>query len=481
MQKNKTIELLKHLTVAEVELFDQFLNNSFFSKKKNAALLFKYLKKFAPDYNSSKLTERSCYKNVFKDEPFKNVADLKKKLKNPFYDLKQLFMRFIAVRELELNSLEKDFLVLNALKKRNIESVYLNAVFSLQKKVEQDESNNLFQQYLRFGLQDILCTNDAYKQGISAEQERLLFENLISKLDELYLENKFRYSLEAAVREKYTGYSINNNLASVLNKAFESDSHSISNSSILLYKKLIEYVTKRNSSLEEIQNLYIENFNDLSFISNQDIGITLINEWMTLHREGNVNALRKLFELYKKTIELNEQIWFESQHFDVTNFRNIIVISTACNEHSWTAKFIDEYGKLLPKKLRNNVIEISKAQVYKHNGEYQKVIDGLSKIKINDWLDQLTTKSLMLQCYYELKEWKALSYFLDAFSKYLRRNKTIPAEVIKGHMNYISFTKKLVNTQGKTKDKINALSEKLANTKNISGRIWLNQKLQEML
>jgi len=479
VHNNKTIELLKHLSPSEVELFDQFLNTNFFSRKKKAALLFKYLKKFAPEYNSEKLNEANCYNYVFKNEPSTNILEIKKKLKNPFYDLKRLFVRFILIREMEFDTLERDFLLLNALKKRNIDSMYLNSISELQKKVEIDESGNLFQQYLRFGLQDTLYTNEAYKQNLNAEQESNLLETLLQHLDDFYLENKYRYSLHATLREQLIDRTVNNRLIDLLNTV-DSEELVKNNATINLYQQLIAYLNKKENSIEEIQQLFINNFKHLSLISKQDIGITLLNAWMTLHREGREDALKMLFNLYQKTLELSEQVWFENQYFDVTHFRNIVVVSSALNELDWTESFINKYGNQLPLKLREDVIGMSKAQLFKNKGDYQKVIDCLNQIEFNDWIDQVTSKSLMMQCYYELKEWNSLSYYLESFEKFLRRNKTIPTEVKRGHLNYISFCKRLVNAQGKSIEKIDSLSKKLESTKNISGRIWLNQKLKEL-
>lgn len=480
MKNNKTIALLKHLEQNEIDHFDQFLNNSFFSRKKKAALLFKYLKKFAPNYDSNKLTETNCYQFVFKEEPLEDIAEIKKKLKNPFYDLKHLFMRFILIQEVELDTYEKEFLLLKALKNRKINSAYINSIKSLTKRLENEEADNLFQQFLRFSLQDTLYTNEEFKQSLTDEQEHNLFEYLLQNLDEYYLENKYRYSLQATLREQLYGKPINNKLISLLNSVNSKDlAHN--NASINLYQNLINYITKKEKSIEEIQHQFIEIFDQLSFISKQDIGIALLNTWMSLHREGRADALQNLYSLYKNTLVLNEKVWFENEQFDITHFRNIVVVSTALNDYEWTDSFINKYGIQLPEKFRADVIGISKAQVYKANGEYQKVIDSLNQIEFNDWLDQLTTKSLMVQCYYELKEWNSLSYYLEAFEKYLRRNKTIPTEVKKGHLNYVSFCKKMIKLEGKSVEKIKNLCEKLDKTKNISGRIWLNQKLSEML
>jgi len=480
LKHNKTIELLKYLEISEIETFDQFLNSKFFSRKKKAALLFRFLKKFAPKYDSEKLNEISCYNYVFKNEPCNNIVEIKKKLKNPFYDLKQLFTRFILTQEIEKNTYEKELLLLKAMKNRKIKPLYTASTEALLTKVQADESENLFQQYLMFGLQDELYTNEDYKQSISDKKESELLTNLLSSLDEFYLENKYRYSLQANIREQLTGQSVNNQLISVLDNANAKEIIK-NNPSIDLYKKLRQYHQSKEPAIEIIQLKFLQDFDKLSMLSKQDIGISLLNSWMTLHREGRQDALQMLFDLYQNTIALNDQIWFENEHFDVTHFRNIVVVSCALQKYEWTNVFIENYGKLLPTKVKENVIGMSKAQVYKATGNCNKVIETLNQVEFSDWIDQLTAKSLMLQCFYELKEWNSLSYFIDSFEKYLRRNKSISADVKTGHLNYVSFCRRLLKMQGQSSEKISKLNSRLKATENISGRMWLAEKIKELL
>jgi len=87
----------------------------------------------------------------------------------------------------------------------------------------------------------------------------------------------------------------------------------------------------------------------------------------------------------------------------------------------------------------------------------------------------------MLQCYYELGEWHTISYFIEAFEKYLRRSNYVDSYAKQAHLSYLRFSKKLIKAKLGKKVDLNKFKIDLSEVDNIAGRLWLTSKIEELL
>jgi len=70
MLNSNLLELLSKFTIQEVKEFNEFVISPFFNKNENVAGLFKYIKKYYPDFNNKKLEKEYAFKKIFKNEKY---------------------------------------------------------------------------------------------------------------------------------------------------------------------------------------------------------------------------------------------------------------------------------------------------------------------------------------------------------------------------------------------------------------------------
>jgi hypothetical protein len=161
------------------------------------------------------------------------------------------------------------------------------------------------------------------------------------------------------------------------------------------------------------------------------------------------------------------------------DFKNIITVGLRVNEFNWTEKFIKEYNTQLPIEHRENAFTFNMARVYFFRKEYDKVLNLLQKVEYDDVFYLLDSKHILIKTFYELNEVESLTALIDSFNMLIRRKKIVSDDYRLKYSRFISFVKKMVNTNEKSK--IEKLKIELENSKDTPDIIWLKEKIDELL
>ena len=117
----KAINILKGLTKDELVRFEKFLLSPFFNNNKKLLLLYNYLKKFYPEFNSSSFTKKNIYRHVFGSEIFSD-----EKLRKLFSDFYKMGEKYLVTLNLEKNKFDYDRYLLDELDWRKIDNIFLS-------------------------------------------------------------------------------------------------------------------------------------------------------------------------------------------------------------------------------------------------------------------------------------------------------------------------------------------------------------------
>jgi len=187
--------------------------------------------------------------------------------------------------------------------------------------------------------------------------------------------------------------------------------------------------------------------------------------------------LEESYDLY--CFGLENELLLENGEMYPIDFKNIVIIGTGLKKYGWVHAFIQKHAVLLPPEIRENIVLICKAQLAKSKGNLGEVIDLLQDFEFNNVYDNLTSRSLLMRCYYELGEMHTLTFFIESFTKFVNRNKSLSGEVKLAVLNMIKFTKFLCNAkyQKESKEK---LKTKLDNLSPIYAKKWLLKQIEEL-
>ncbi len=194
--------------------------------------------------------------------------------------------------------------------------------------------------------------------------------------------------------------------------------------------------------------------------------------------QGKREYYREVFEIFKKIIQ--KGILLEEENLSEGIFKNIVTAGLGVGAFEWTEKFIEEYSPYLPLGIRENARTFNLSYLFFHQKRYSEVLNLLQNVEYNDVVYVLGSKIILIQTYYELKEFLALESLIDSFRIYLRRNKVLSKNLKREYINYLGFVKNLTILSGFEKKGIAKFREKIMATTSPTYKKWLLEKIDEI-
>lgn len=484
MKKNKVVALLTALSSKELKGFEKFVRNPHNNKKEAVIRLYEFIAKNHAAYNVRKFTKAQCFLYVYPElksqfDKLNGKTDelVTQKLKNPLSDLKKLIDEFIVLQELAVEQYDKTLLLIRGLFKRQLRERAFQLIDKELKRLEDISAKNFYHHFYQFQLREL--KEQACLDIVNSDKE--FFLKMINDLDLFYIHTKLKLGYEAKSRQALLGQENNilfyNELASSVAK------NKINNVTPII--ELYAKVSKLNeeNSLEyyfTTKQFFLNNFSLLDKRDQQDILINFFNFCVKFMNEQKIDEeerFKELLDLYK--FGLKHDLLINNGYLSDDHFKNIIIISSTLYKFDWARNFIDTKSYLLHPSIRESNIKLAKAQIEGACKNNEEVISLLQNVEFANAYDNITARSLLLRAYYELGEWHTLDFFLESYSKYLKRSNAISKEVQLSIINMIKFTKILMQTQFKRREKPELL--KILNQLTpINGRRWLKGRVESL-
>jgi hypothetical protein len=188
--------------------------------------------------------------------------------------------------------------------------------------------------------------------------------------------------------------------------------------------------------------------------------------------------MNELLLLYKDL--LKKEILYIEDGLSPWDFKNIITVALRLGELEWTEMFIDKYSKFIPEAYRQNAVTFNLAQLYFYQKKYGDLIALLKTVEYEDFSYNLNAKGYLLFTYYEMDEQEPLYSLFESFRTYLNRHKNYPLHRREMYSNLIKYTKKLMGLRVGDKKSLEKLKKDVLETKNLSGKEWLLEKIEEL-
>jgi len=371
---------------------------------------------------------------------------------------------------------EKTILLIKGLFKRQMQDKAFQLIDKELKRLKGLANEDFYHHFYQFQLWEL-------KQDYTLDTMKIdenIYTNLINNLDLFYIDTKLRFEYIVKERNIYYGDSYERLLCKDIKCIINNFEIERMTQSTILYSKLFQlpddFCLKK---FDKVKSFYFEHFDKFSFSNKKDFFNHLFNYCIDGYKNGIKFFLKEAFEL--KKFALKKKINFENGQISTIDFTNFVVISSTLKDYDWALQFIDQYAKYLPEDRKQSIVQISKAQIECDlpNPDFNKVIDLLKDAEYFNTYDNIQARSLMLRAYYQLNEWHTLTYFLDAFHKFLDRNTTIGKEDKVGFKNMIKFTRILIKTQYKKPPKVELLNG-LEALKPIRAKQWLTNRINEL-
>ncbi len=474
MEKSKLIEVLKTLSKTEFKEFSKYVEGTATRKVSGVLMLFNYLKKHHPEYPEAKIDKEVVYKKLFK-EP----GNVNKKMLDLMSRLYQVLEDFLLKKELYESPNDRNFLVLQVLKKRKLDKLFFQKVSQVKKEWEKETPAGIEQLYNEYKLAKTCFIHPNYSLFPGQEIDQHV---LVDKLDKHYFAAKLHSNLciEATQFSLNKAESINyKNLVDEILSHWELNQDKLLPQITLLGELLSAYRTKNFDSYHQCKKSFFESIDLYDVYESHDLFATLQHSAYENYRLGKKEFLREIFELNKLGAEY--KLFIENGYIPEYMFKNVVIIACTVNELDWTKNFIEEYKSYLDENSREDIVQLCKAILEFHKGNFEESLQAIAMVKLTNAAYGAQLRELQLKCYYELEEYEELFFnMVRSFGAYISRNDKLSPIYKEGCQNFIKYANKLKLAQINPNGSQLSLEKEIEEHSNLNSKTWLLEKTRKL-
>jgi hypothetical protein len=481
MHNTKLIRVLRTFTKDEWHEYEKIAASPYFNRGRNLTPFVKELRKFYPDFSSPKLTRQYLYAKVYKGKSYND--NTMKKMLSELFEMADLFL---AVNTFRKNKFEVSRFAAIAYTEKRLGKHLADKISDMERGNTQYYStfyflNNIFiEVFKRFSFELLdkqeLVTDTYYKEG---EYQIMFFLTEMYQILSSIRTNKNLYNKDFP--SNVSEYFFKNiNLNQVIDYCRENKFRYSDILEIYILMIIILLERERPEYFHRLAALITEKYKQFSPEEAMNIFGFLANYSLNKIRAGLNEFRRTLFEINNLRLEIRNEHYPE-KIMPKVYFSQQINNSIYLGEIEWTKNFINEYKNFLLPEYRDTMQSIGYALIYFRSGEYNKVINELSKTVFNDIRDKLQVKNLLARTYYELNENDTLYYFLDSYLHFHKTNRKVSRRDKKPIENFIMFLKKVILfKEGKYEKSLMELKNEISLQPELKFKDWLLEKVKSL-
>ncbi len=473
----KLIRLLKNLSDKEFKLFKKFLQSPFHTTNPNMLLLYNYLSKYHPDYDSKRLTKEDIYNRIFPKSPFSAT-----KFNKLIYDLAQLTEEFLVQLNLQSDQFQKQKLLTQTFGQRNMHDFFSKSTSSLFKYLDSLPVQDLYYHHHSAELQFNFYFHPLTTKNLFPDEKLL---HLLDNVNHQYLLAACRLICELRTKEITINKSYDIPFLEELKDRLQHPGVK-DNFLIRIYRSLlILYETQKLEDYNQLKHDLIENIHKLQKFDQSQLFAQILNYAIRQLNLGNTSFYKEALDLYK--VALANKLVVENNRIDDAIFGNIISLGCHEKEFEWTSQFINEHQIYLDESSKADTVAFYTGVWHFHQENFDKAFNQLWDHPFSS-LYQTKVRLKIIEIQYEKfltdrSQYTLLNSQIEAFEKYLRRSDSIPPNKKEAQLNCILSIQRMAKAILKNKDLYQLkelLTKNIKERKKVMSKDWLLSKVNQL-
>ncbi len=477
IKKTKINIALEHLSVFELNSFSKYLSSPYFNQDERLFTIFEIYNDHIRKSSTEILTKQDVWSVIFPDKKYNDVQMRKLNSK-----LLKALEEFLGQKTYEKDLFLKKNMILKGIRQRKIERLYNSAVSAASREIEQTYDRSSAYLYAKFfnakERLDLFSENEILRKRSKNVASDVNIQEISDFLDMFYIAEKLRYMVKLQGWKK--NFEIDQEihhtkeLGKMLRSGLYDDVIPIKLYRIILRSQQEPDNIENYKLLKQLVEEHIDVFPDDEI---REIYDALLSFCVRRVNKGDLSFQEETLDIYKES--LKKEVLFRQGYLTAVTFNNIVFFALRTGQYDWAETFINEYGHYLNDKDRNSSVSLSMARVEFYRKNYGKVIELLQQVEMKSVVYNLSAKTLLLSSYYELEEYDALDSFLNSFSVYINREKSISSRKRNLYKKLLSFVNKIININPNDKEAVDKLSQEIEETEGLIIKPWLLAKVKE--
>ncbi len=483
MLKSKFIDLVRSFSKEELKQFRDFVNSPFHNTNKNVIKLYDIIRKFHPDFTSPAIEKEKLFNKIYPAKKYNDTV-----IRILLSDLIKLGEDFLVLKRTMVSSFGDKLTLLEELKERGLDSLYLTNYKDTIKNLETMEDIRT-RYFSLFELEvinvDFYLRRDKQQQiiqNINDRSENLIYFMLIEivrnihdlVINEKTFNAKYDFSLAYEFIQNFDFKAILEKL-----KTNRAEHYNIIN----IYYNLLNALLEENN--DKCFDIFKESVKaDLNFLKVVDIHHLLqyLETCCLMRMKVNPEKYRKeIFQVYGLMIDFNTYS-FGTDEMTAQRFKNIFIAAVNVKEMKWAENFCSKFISKVQAEYRESMKYYSSAILNFLSKDFSGALADLNKVKNDYFILKLDIKSWTLKIYYELSYIEQALSHIDSYRHFLSKNLSISQQLKQRHISFLKFTSDLMRLKA-TRDKsaVNLLLKELSNSNNVVHKDWISEKLFDMI
>ena len=473
-ENTRIYRLLSSLEAVTLNRFAKFIHSPYFNVNQRVTKLFDIVHNAIKEGNAVATKEELWiavgFAVEYKDIKFRKLCN----------ELIERFERFLTVETMEKDDLLQANLLIRALKDNNINILiekHITKSSTIFEKIPDRSADYFLQKYIYEKNLQNLKSNYEKKEDIAKYINKEKYGELSRLLDTFYTIDKLRYANDVVTWNKQYKTEISINIDEVYDLIHRFDLSD--KTAVRTYQLIYDMLTldDNKQSFYELKQLARDTIHFFPKHEQSEIFDALFSFCVKWVNKGDLEFHSEYLDLHEWGI--SEEFILVNGKLSPTSFRNYVVIGLRVSEPERIEKYILTNIELLEKSKRHNAYYFNLSRVSWYQKNYDKVLEHLNQISYDDVWYNLNARTLLLATYYELDEIDPLYSQMDAFSTFLRREKSLNQRKHR-YLNFISYLKRITNSYG-DKKKISGIHDKLNVDNEVVNKPWLLDKIAEQL
>jgi len=479
MTESFLLYTLRRLDARELRTLCRVVQCDAFNRRPEVSRLCDYIagqvaaangRRSAPELSLARALEpERLFAAAFPGKPYDNRA-----LRHTMSYLLDVVRRYLALTEMETAPADRHFYLCRALRRRGLDEMLVNEWSRAENQMHEAPERDARWHFDRY---------DLHQERLEARAPRersatLDLQPLHNHLTVFYLSEMLRHACSALTHQAIGAQPYDKNLLLSVLQLAENGNWLPDYPTVALYYHLCRAL------LEPEQPAHFESWKTVlaihagQFSSTELRGLHLlgINYCIRRMNSGDKPFVREAFELYRSGLE--KELLAESGWLSGFTYKNIIRIGTALGEHAWVQAFFEQYKPALHPRERDALYRYNLAFLFFQKQDFVRAMPLLQQLDLEDRLNLLDARRMLLRSYFELGEHKALESLLTSFSAYLRRQKDLGYH-LDLNLTLVRFTRKLLEIRPGNKKALEKLREQILATEQVAEKAWLLEKVHQ--
>jgi len=471
--------LLNSFEKETLEKFGDYLSSPFFNKRSDLIGFYKYVQKILPLHE---LNRKEIYKTVYGGTVYNEQV-----IVNLFSRMKKHIYNYLTITGLQNDEVAKTNALAFELAKKGLnhltEKTIDSAIASLKNEYYTVEYLKKYYDYTELRESLVISMRNFNQKTKNALNRGEAFVNY-------YILNLLRISNDFIVFKYVNSVVESDEIFNGYFKYFDFEKYienlKLINSPYYAITAVFYYGLQSKMHdpdgrfREELKRTVFENLDSMKYQDQASCWTMLFGAYIFSNTPPKYDPSSEIHEINKFFVSKDILTRDELGYIMENNYHNIAFQAINAKDYLWAEKFLNDYKAKLPPGTVDDTYNICMARCCFETNDYERCLQYISRLKIDNVMTRTTISTLSIRCYYELGYYEEALSGTEALRQFHKKNKVLPAHLKKPLLDFARHASKLIRYKASHKAFPEEIYLKTLNGHSFNSKNWILEKMEEI-